>query len=109
MLAARFRLSRADVLRIKNNSQRVSAFSFSAQVSPNALNYSRFGVVVSRKLDTRAVVRNQLRRRIYSALDKNSLAGRDILFFPKSGMLKLGYAEICSQLHSFLSEVSGLS
>lgn len=109
MLAKKFRLTRSQVLYIKDQARRISHSDFSAQVISNTLNHARFGVVVSRKLSTRAVVRNLLRRRIYSFLAKNTLGNLDILIFPKPTMLKLSYEEIGARINSFLSEIPSLS
>ncbi len=51
---------------------------------------NRFGIVVSKKIDKRAVVRNKIKRFFRQALtdlSKNMMSGHDILFIVKIGIL----------------------
>ena len=59
-----------------------SAPQFIAKAKPNTLLFNRFGVIVSKKIDKRAVVRNRIKRLIYSIIEelhKNIKYGNDIL------------------------------
>ncbi len=89
------RLSRRD-LNICNLSGKILRFpNFWLKYLVNNLGFSRFAVVTSTKLSKSAVVRNQLRRRIYSSLSPQHLAlSTDVIFFPQKSMLNLGKDEI---------------
>lgn len=82
MLPKKFRLpSHVKFIRAKS----VFTPLFLVKIVPNALDYSRFGVIVSKKIDKRAVVRNSLKRKIRSCITKNEWEkkGQDILFIVK--------------------------
>jgi len=62
---------------------------FNVRVSNNGGVTTRFGFVVSKKLDKRAVVRNRLKRRLSSAAEKilkNITKGKDIVIISKKGL-----------------------
>ena len=55
---------------------------FMVRQLPNNYDYSRFGVVISKKVSTSAVVRNKVKRTFFDFIGKNKLqgkGGRDIL------------------------------
>lgn len=66
---------------------------------------TRYAVVTSSKLHKNAVVRNRLRRQIYSLLPQLRQPA-DVILFPRPSMLNLSYEEISTQLHSALSKIS---
>jgi len=56
----------------------------------NGLSVNRFGIVVSKKIDKRAVVRNRIKRifrETLSELNKNMVPGHDILLIAKKEVL----------------------
>jgi len=65
----------------------------------------RVSVVCSSKLAKSAVVRNRIKRIIFSCLADFSLSA-DLIIYPTRRVLNLTDAEICSQLTAFLSEIS---
>lgn len=65
-----------------DNSRYFSSPQFIAKVKQNTFLFNRLGVVISKKIDKRAVVRNRIKRLIYSIteeLPKNIKQGYDIL------------------------------
>lgn len=59
-----------------------SAPEFSAKVKSNTVLFSRFGVIISKKIDKSAVGRNRIKRLIYSIIEElydNIEQGYDIL------------------------------
>lgn len=107
MLSKQNRLSRRDFLSTKKNGKTERFAHFSIVVCPNRLNYSRFAVVTSSKLDKKAVIRNRLRRRIYDILKvESSGLGLDVIIFPQKSMLKLNNEETRLVLDPFLSKIS---
>jgi len=72
------------------NSYLFIAPQFILKEKKNGLSVNRFGIVVSKKIDKRAVVRNRVKRlfRTYLAnLDKKMSKGHDILFIVKKEIL----------------------
>ncbi len=106
MLPKARRLTRQQFWQVQQTGQSLTHSHWAGKYLQNHLNYNRFGVVTSAKLDKRAVVRNKLRRQIYAAVAK--LAGsRDVIIFPKKSMLNLSGAEISHELNQGLSKILG--
>ena len=73
-----------------NNSNSFSVPQFVLKERKNGLPLNRFGIVVSKKVDKRAVVRNRIKRLFRSTLEnlnKNMESGHDILFIVKTAIL----------------------
>jgi len=67
----------------------------------NNLSYSRFGIVVSLKIDKRATVRNKIKRRIRAVIRENInqiQKGLDFMILTKPEIKNLGYQEIKDKL-----------
>lgn len=65
-----------------DNDRSFSSPQFIAKVKQNTFLFNRLGVVVSKKIDKRAVVRNRIRRLIYSIVEelhKDIKQGYDII------------------------------
>lgn len=80
---------------------------FVLKTARNGLLHSRFGFIVSKKIDKRAVVRNSLKRKIRSCLEKNFLGikpGFDLLFLLKKEAVDKNQLEICSEVSSELKK-----
>ena len=78
MLPKSLRLSRQDFLAVKSGGKSLSLPHFSVLYSPHTPN--RVAIVTSTKLSKSAVIRNRLRRQIYSCIPKSDF---DIIIFPK--------------------------
>ena len=101
MFPKSLRLSRRDFLSVKSSGKSLSFTHFSViYVSRSP---GRVAIVTSAKLSKSAVVRNQLRRRVYSVFPQIPY---DVILFPKASMLKLGHAKINSELDSLVSKIS---
>lgn len=73
-----------------NNSYSIFAPQFILKEKKNGLIVNRFGIIVSNKVDKRAVIRNKIKRffRTYLAdLDKKMSKGHDILFITRKEIL----------------------
>ncbi len=73
-----------------NNSHSFSVPQFVLKERKNGLLLNRFGIVVSKKIDKRAVIRNRIKRMFRSSLEilnKNMTPGHDILFIARPGIL----------------------
>lgn len=72
------------------NSYSLSIPQFIFKQKKNGLLVNRFGIVVSKKVDKRAVVRNKIKRMFRSFLldlNKKMVSGHDILFVMRIGIL----------------------
>lgn len=73
-----------------NNTYFVTSSQFILKKKKNGLTVNRFGVVVSKKIDKRAVVRNGIKRFFRTTLinlNRKMNAGYDMLFIVKKGIL----------------------
>ena len=73
-----------------NNSYSFSAPQFILKTKNNGLLLNRFGIVVSKKIDKRAVIRNRIKRIFRSFLEilnRNILSGHDMLFIVRKEAL----------------------
>lgn len=80
-----------------NNYFNFSVPQFILKTKSNGLLLNRFGIVVSKKIDKRAVVRNKIKRIFRSSLvdlNKNMAGGHDILFIVKPGIINKTKEEI---------------
>ena len=65
---------------------------FILKVKSNNLGLNRFGVVASKKIDKRAVVRNRIKRmlrEIILNLNSGTIQGNDMLFIVKHGIINV--------------------
>lgn len=73
-----------------NNSFTVSVPEFVLKKKENELLINRFGIVVSKKIDKRAVIRNKIKRMLRTILidlNEKMIPGHDILFIVKPAIL----------------------
>jgi len=73
-----------------NNSHNFFCPQFILKTKKNELLLNRFGIVISKKIDKRAVIRNKIKRMlrtILADLDKNMFPGHDILIITRQGIL----------------------
>lgn len=73
-----------------SNSYFSASPQFTLKEKKNGLSVNRFGIVVSKKIDKRAVVRNRIKRFFRTSLvnlDRKMNAGHDILFIIKPGIV----------------------
>lgn len=63
---------------------------FTLRIAKNGLFYNRYAFVVSKKIDKRAVVRNKIKRKLRSCIEKmfNKIkTGYDFVFFTKKAVV----------------------
>jgi ribonuclease P protein component len=76
---------------------------FSVKYAPNNLEVSRFGFVIRKTVDKRAVVRNRIRRVFRSCIEQQReemKPGYDMLFFLEKGIMEKKQQELCQILHT---------
>ncbi|MBU1102626.1 ribonuclease P protein component [Patescibacteria group bacterium] len=74
----------------------------------NGLGDSRWGLVVSAKVDRRAVARNRLRRQMREIIRKNSarlVSGLDVVVIAKKALVGKKFKEIENNLLALLKEI----
>ena len=92
---------RGDFVGLQEKGSKVSAKNLLVIYLPSEKTASRFGVGVTRKLDTRATVRNRIRRKIREVLRLNrcKLQGSfDILVIARRGIAECSYQDIEKQI-----------
>lgn len=90
-----------------NNSRLLTAPQFVLKEKGNNLEVSRFGIVVSKKIDKRAVVRNRLKRLFRDALSdlmKSIVPGHDILIIVKKEALRKNKKENLLEIRRVLGK-----
>lgn len=103
MFKKKFRLGKSK----KRLSQSFNTPLFSLRVEKNNLDYSRFGFIVSKKVDKRAVVRNRVKRVFRSSVEDRQdkiKEGFDMLFFLRKGLFDKTKEETSGLLESFLRD-----
>ena len=90
-----------------SNSYSFSCPEFIFKSKNNGLNLNRYGVVISKKIDKRAVVRNRIKRIFRNTLfnlNENMILGHDILFIVKIGSQNKTKEEIQSSIENALGK-----
>jgi len=98
------------ILGIKfNNSCSISIPQFNLKVKKNEMGINRYGIVVSKKVDKRAVIRNKIKRIFREALielSKTMSSGHDILLITKKEVLDKTKEEVLILLKSALEKLA---
>lgn len=92
MLAKKYRLPIQRV--IQKNGKIIRAPYFLVKIFSNDLGFFRFGIIISKKVDSRSSARNKIKRIIFQSIrpcpKKQSAGGKDFLIIlsPRAGSLK---------------------
>jgi ribonuclease P protein component len=81
MLAKKFKLNIGEFIQKRPTFVKKGPF-FAVKYIPNGLSYSRFGVVIGKKIDKRATERNRIRRIFYRVMRERNLQaapGQDVM------------------------------
>ena len=104
MLAREYRLRRRkDFARLHRRGKITHSNSFSLKYMPNQLGHNRAAVIISTKIDKRAVLRNRTRRRFYAALQElwpQLETGYDIVILTRHPALDLKGDKLKQELYS---------
>ncbi|MDD4996076.1 MAG: ribonuclease P protein component [Patescibacteria group bacterium] len=102
MLPKKYRLVKNnDFARVAQKGKMIFGQEVSLKWIKNDLNYSRFGITVSLKVDKRAVMRNKIKRRIRAILKKYLLQfvlGYDFLILTRPKIKELDFQQIESAI-----------
>jgi ribonuclease P protein component len=77
---------------------------FSAKIYPADKPFGRFGIIIGKKFDKKAVTRNLWRRRIFSVFEKwpkEEIKSKDLLLIIYPELKKLNYSELNDELEKF--------
>ena len=99
MLAKRYKLNIGEFIKKRPTFVKKGPF-FAVKIVKNDLPYSRFGVVVGKKVDKRATERNKIKRMFYEVIRKRALqniSGQDVMIaiypeikqFPQEDIIKI--------------------
>lgn len=101
MLKKKYRLGR----KRKEFEKAYATKFFTLRTRQNNLLHSRFGFVVTKKIDTRAVVRNRIRRIFSSCIEKTRdsiRVGFDMLFVVKKQAIGMSYHQLFESIKTLL-------
>lgn len=112
MLPKRYRLSlKKEFKQIKKQAQIYYSRSFSLLVIRSS-GLSKFAFIVSKKIDKRAVKRNQVKRRLAAGVQAflpKIKSGFKIIFLAKKNILNLTPAELTKEIKSALQKIKILA
>ena len=89
------------------NSKTYSSKLFNVRFAKNDLEKNRFAFVVSKKVDSSAVARNRIRRRLRAIIEAKSdkmKLGFDFIFYPKAVIQDLAKEDLEMEIESFLEK-----
>ena len=91
-----------------NNSRLFSSALFTIKVRENGFSFNRFAIIVSKKVDKRAVVRNRIRRLISSCIEElyyDLKQGKDMIFIVKREAINKSRQDFFQAIKSTLEKV----
>lgn len=86
----------------------ISSNFFLLKIAENKTGSNRFGTVVSKKIDKRAVVRNKIKRQVRRCIrenEKNLPMGKDMLIIVRSGIKGRQSNEICESVEKLFKKI----
>ena len=103
MLATKYRIPKEEIAPLLKKGESLVSKLFIIRCKENDKNFFRYRVIISRKVDTKAVKRNLLRRQSYEAIRINSPKEReknnfDIVLIPKKSILSSSFQSISKDI-----------
>lgn len=101
MISNKHKVPRIDIPYILKKGQLSNSDLFIIRYRKNNENFSRFRVIISKKLEAKAVKRNKLRRQIYESIRENlgtKSINNDYILIPKKKIVKNIYQEIAKDI-----------
>lgn len=110
MLAKQYRLTKnKDFEKVTKEGQAIFSREIGLKWIKNNLSVSRFGIIVSLKIDKKAVVRNKIKRRIRAIIFQNLKtikSGYDIIIITKPEIKNLNYWQLKNKIEQLLKRVN---
>lgn len=103
MIAKRYKLNIAEFIKKRPTFVKKGPF-FAVKSVPNGLSYSKFGVVVGKKIDKRATERNKIKRMFYESIRSRNLQnipGQDVMILIYPDIKKMTPEEINKVVQAF--------
>ncbi|MCX6735272.1 MAG: ribonuclease P protein component [Candidatus Peregrinibacteria bacterium] len=98
MLAQKYRVPRQYIDYILKKGESYTSKFFIVRYKPNREGFCRFRIIISKKVDPKAVKRNHLRRQGYEGIRLNlpevTTSGLDMILIVKKNALKASYQSI---------------
>ncbi|PIT90855.1 ribonuclease P protein component [Candidatus Kaiserbacteria bacterium CG10_big_fil_rev_8_21_14_0_10_49_17] len=106
MFQKKTRLSRADIHSLITSGRAVNSQHFSARFNTSS-KPSKCAVVVSKKVASKAVERNTLKRRMRASLltALNGLSGCNIVLFARKGANSLSFSELQEEVAALIGNI----
>lgn len=108
MIARNYRLDRARIAHLLKKGGLIRSQFFIVKYFENSGEFCRFCVIISAKIDGKAVIRNHLRRRTYEAIRTLPHPSRkfDLALIAKKSLKEAGFAEIKSDLQNLFKTLN---
>ena len=101
MISKKYKVPRVDIPYILEKGQLTNSNLFIIRYKKNEEKFSRFRVIISKKLESKAVKRNKLRRQIYESIRlnlENNIENNDYILIPKKKIIEKNYQEISEDI-----------
>lgn len=105
MLARKYHLPKSFFAKLPKKSNQIDSEIFTVKEYNSDLSYSRFGVSISSKIISKAVLRNKIKRIIYDFVRRENIyknSRKDFLFIIKSKISSASKVEIEKELKKIL-------
>lgn len=110
MIAKNFRLKRNQIGYLLDKGEKSSSRLFIVKYIKNDNDFSKFCVIISRKMSAKAVGRNRLRRQIYEAIRTSGISknrvNMDIALIPKKPIANRTFPEIKEDLILLMNRIT---
>lgn len=86
----------------------ISSNFFLVKIAENKTGSNRFGIIVSKKIDKRAVERNRIKRQIRRSIEENEKklsSGKDLLVIARSGIRDKETKEISEEFKRIFKKI----
>ncbi len=86
----------------------ISSNFFLIKIAENKTDSKRFAIIVSKKIDKRAVVRNKIKRRVRNCIEENEKylsIGKDMLIITRPNIKDARSEEICETLKEIFKKI----
>ena len=103
MLAKRYKLNIAEFIKKRLTFVKKGPF-FAVKIAANRHSYSRFGVVISKKVDKKATERNKLKRMFYRIIQERNLQhtpGQDVMLLVYPEIKQYSRVEMAKAIKEF--------
>lgn len=103
MFKKRHRLNTSEFKEVFNFGKSIKTSLFLVKIKENNKKYSRFAVVVSKKISKRAIERNYIKRKFYHALKEVSsvFPKNDYVFILNSEIKDIQYKDLMNKIKEF--------